>query len=640
MAAVERKAPKLGQIWVGANFWSRAGGPLMWRSFDETLVREELRVLRRHGLTVTRSFCYWPDFMPAPDTLDEAFLQRYSRFLDLTLAESMLTIPTFIVGHMSGENWDVPWRFGRDLYKDGWMLAQQAFFINELAGRFKDHPAVCAWLISNEMPIYGGASSAEYVRSWARLMVQAVRAAGAKQPVSLGDGAWGIELTGVDNGFRLRDLVHIVDFIGPHAYPMSDDPVRQHLTAAFNCELSHFGLPVVLEEFGLSSDHAADAAAADYYRQVLHSSLLAGATGWLAWNNTDFDLAGQDPYRHHPFELHFGVTRADGSPKPALLELERFARLLEQLDFPACTRVPAEAALLIPSYFDTEYPFTTASQRPLIREILFQAYIAAREAGLPPVLVRELDGIPAAPLILVPSTQALTAPCWTELEARAAAGSTVYVSYFSGSADLRRGPWHPDLNRFFGVEHHLRYGLLDAVPEDTVTWSFEADFADLRPPARLSFATAGSVNGRAFLPVTPREARVLARDQQGRPALLVREVGLGRIVLSTYPTEYFASARPMANPEDTWRLYRALGMVAGVTQPASSGRPDVLVDALGHPRQGRYVWFLSESPGAVRLAPSLASGWRLSSLDGEQVHAVELPAYGVAVYRLEANTEP
>ncbi len=44
-------------------------------------------------------------------------------------------------------------------------------------------------------------------------------------------------------------------------------------------------------------------AAVRYYGQVLHNSLLAGACGWMAWNNTDFALTGQAPYRHHAFTL-------------------------------------------------------------------------------------------------------------------------------------------------------------------------------------------------------------------------------------------------------------------------------------------------------------------------------------------------
>jgi endo-1,4-beta-mannosidase len=84
----------------------------MWRSFDAGVVRKELLVLREHGLNVTRSFFYLPDFMPASDIIDEAFVERYGRFLDLCGEVGISTVPTFIVGHMSGENWDVPWRAG------------------------------------------------------------------------------------------------------------------------------------------------------------------------------------------------------------------------------------------------------------------------------------------------------------------------------------------------------------------------------------------------------------------------------------------------------------------------------------------------------------------------------------------------
>jgi hypothetical protein len=35
--------------WLGANFWSRTGGPLMWRSYDPAIVRDAL-ALRRAGI--------------------------------------------------------------------------------------------------------------------------------------------------------------------------------------------------------------------------------------------------------------------------------------------------------------------------------------------------------------------------------------------------------------------------------------------------------------------------------------------------------------------------------------------------------------------------------------------------------------
>jgi hypothetical protein len=152
---------------------------------------------------------------------------------------------------------------------------------------------------------------------------------------------------------------------------------------------------------------------------------------------------------------------------------------------------------------------------------------------------------------------------------------------------------------------------------------------------------AGNAHGRAYLPVIPRDAQVVARDAHGRPALLVREVGSGRIVLSTYPTEYFASAQPRANPEDTHRLYAALAVLAGIERAVVSTRPDVLVDSLVHRDGSRYVWFLSQAAEPVKLRPGLPAGQGLADLEtGAPVDEVNLSGYGVAVYRLAAMAKP
>jgi endo-1,4-beta-mannosidase len=642
---IERPSPRLlapdgaALTWLGVNFWSRAGGPRMWSRFDPDTVREELLVLARHGLNVTRSFFFLPDFMPTPYVIDEECVERFARFLDLSREAGVGTIPTFVVGHMSGENWDVAWRDGRDLYADGFMLARQAFFVRTIAERFGGHPAVVGWLLSNEMPLYGGATRAEYGRSWAELLVQAIRAGGARQPASTGDGAWGVEVTGFDNGFRLRDLAPTLDFVGPHVYPMSDDATRQHLAAAFNCELCQVGRPVVLEEFGCTTDFTSPEHAGDYYRQVLHTSLLGGAVGWIAWNNTDFDLPDQDPYRHHPFELHFGVTTEKGVPKPPLLELQRFGRILDTVDLPRCRRAPTDTAILLSSYLDAGYPFFQEEDRRAVRDCAFQAYIAAREAGLNPALVREVDGLPDARLLIVPSAKALTAPTWHALEAHARAGATVLVSFFSGASAAQRGPWCPNLDGLFGVEHRLRYGLLERVDEDVVTWQVRRPLGDLGPGAELPFRAAGTVHGRAMLPVVVPErgeAEVVATDAHGRPALLVRRVGAGALALATYPVEYFAASLPNANPESTWRLYRALAEHAGVEPPVRSDRPEVLVDSLVREDGERFVWVVS---GAGRSLPAelrVAGGARLEDVEsGERIDSrVDLPAYGVRVLRV------
>ncbi|HSK95210.1 MAG TPA: hypothetical protein VK891_01210 [Euzebyales bacterium] len=626
------------QVWLGVNFWSRVGGPRMWTRFDEEVVRKELNVLAQHGLNVTRSFFYLPDFMPAPDTIDEACCERYARFLDLSADAGLGTIPTFVVGHMSGENWDVPWRGGADLYADGWMLAQQCWFAEQMAVRFGGHPAVVGWLASNEMPLYGGVTTPEYGRSWGRMLRQAVRAGGAPQPFSLGDGAWGIENTGVDNGFRLRDLRDVVDFFGPHVYPLESDLTRQMLTAPFVCELSHLGRPVVLEEFGVSSAFTSDAHGATYYRQVLHGSLLAGATGWLGWNNTDFDRYDQDPYRHHAFELTFGLTRADGTPKPALEELAAFSSVLDTIDVTRCHRPDNGTALLVSSYFETEHPMVEAADREQLRAILVQAYSACRGADLGVSLAREVDAIPDDRLILVPSTKQLLAPSWLLLEERARAGATVYVSYFGGGVGVHRGLWHPDIDAFFGVEHQLRYGMIEPVDDAVVEWTMQADLGNLRAGDTLAFRAAGSAHGRSYLPLQPVDARVLAVDAHGRPALVERAVGAGHIVLSAFPVEYMAACSDRVNPEATADLYRALAQRAGTLPPVRVDRSDVHVDRLVRDDGAVFVWFLSHADEPLTVSPVLPEGARLTGLSSDDaLDTVALRAHGVQVCRLHGT---
>ncbi len=629
--------------WLGANFWSRSGGPLMWSRYDATVVREELTTLRDHGLTMTRSFLYWPDVMPAPHQLDEGQLVHFGEFLDLHAELGLTTIPTFLVGHMSGENWDPPWRQGADLYSDTWMVAEQAWYIRNVVERWSEHPAVAGWLISNEMPIYGMEASQKAVTAWAELMIQAVRAGGGNQPVSIGDGAWGIEVTGHDNGFSVRELGALVDFVGPHVYWMETDVCRQHLKSAFICELAAVGgRPVVLEEFGVSSDFASAVNSGHYYRQQLHLSLLGGATGWIAWNNTDYDpLVAQDPYRHHPFELHFGITTADGTPKAPLIELQEFGRILEAIDLSGCERIPAQTALVLSSYLESGYPLADEQDRTLVFGALQQAHIAAREADLALGFVREIDGIVSGyKLYLVPSTKQLTGPSWLRLGELAEAGATVYVSYCAGESDFQRGPWWTATEELFGVRHQLVYGLVDPIEDDVAQLRFEVDFGSIKAGETLSFRVGGGPNARAFLPVEVTDGQVVARDGHGRPAIVLRPRGTGAMVLSTYPLEHLAASCGRVNPEQTWRLYSALAERAGVCSAVTVDSPEVLVDGLVHQDGRRFVWLVSEHDGALVVHPRVMAGAQLIPLGGgDPIKQVELAPYGVTVLQLTTEEE-
>lgn len=640
---VESGAPNL---WFGVNFWSRGGGPRMWAEYDPDLVRAELREMRDLGIPLTRSFLYWPDFMPTSIAVDPTAADRYDDFLAAHAALGMRTIPTFIVGHMSGQNWDPVWRRGRDLFADPWFVERQEWFVSAIVERYSQHPAIAGWLLTNEIPIYAdgvtrgaGTIDAAKVRIWAGRLISAARAAGATQPISVGDGAWGLEMSGADNGFRVRDLAPLVDFHGPHVYRMERDGVRQMLSAAFACEMLDIGnRPVILEEFGVSSDQVGDEAAAHYYRQSLHNSLLAGATGWIAWNNTDYDaLENREPYSHHPHEMHFGITDCTGAAKPQAKEFAAFIELAGKLDLADYRRPSVDAAVIVPAFLESRFPFTQPLDATTVIEVTRQAYVASREADLPIALVREVDGIPdGAKLYLLPSAKQLTAPSWKRLDALVEAGATVYASYFAGSHDVHRGTWWPSLDARFGVAKKIRYGLIEPIPGDLLDLTFLRDFGDIAAGTVLAFPLAGNRNARSYLPCDAAGADVLAVDGAGHPALLLQRRGKGSYVLGCFPVEYMAAAGSDINPEPTWRLYSALAEYAGAIRPVQVDDPRVGCATMEAEDGRTLAWFVNFSPDELRVRPLTPRHRCVEALRDLPVSDLRIPPYGVEVVRLES----
>lgn len=566
---------------TGVNYWARGSGPLMWRQWAPGQVAEELAQMRALGMNVCRSFLYTPDFMPGPYTLDGAMLGRLDEFMALCRQAGMLTIPSFFVGHMSGENWDVPWRQGRDFYTDPWMLERERWYVSQVAGRYAGEPAVAGWLLSNEIPLYAGSTGPAAAVQWAQTLCDAIRAVDPGHPIGIGDGAW--QAGGVDNGFDLEALAGVVDFFGPHVYPAETDSLRHSYLPTFYLLATELGKPTLMEEFGCSTAHASLEHQADYFRTTYHSAFVNGGGGTLGWCYTDFDLPYQRPYSHHPFELLFGVTTADGRPKPAGEEIRRFGRLIEQVDLSQVELPRAEAQLVLPSYYRERYPFT-AVDRGAMQRTLVEGLTLAKQAHLPvgcwwePVIrtgvAEDINDprpvqLPECRLLLLPHTQAVTAPTAEALVEFAARGGTVYWSY-------QHPPWVHNFERLTGARHELRYGLAEA-PGDRLRLQFAEQFGDIEAGETLEMPTGGGLPAAGWCPVEVGSARVVAVDGQNRPALLVHELGAGRVVFCAYPLEHYAVAVPEAHGADgrsegrdrylPVALYQALGRLAGIETP-------------------------------------------------------------------------
>ena len=547
---------------VGANFWPKRSGPWMYRDeWNREAIGHDLGELAALGANAVRIFCFWPDFAPTEEAISEDALQRLETLVALGAQRGMWSLPTLFVGHMSGENWDPPWRRGRDWYTDGALLERQEYFIAEVVGRFRGDPRVAAWIVSNEWPAYAGATDDATGISWAARMCAAVRKADPGRPVSLGDGAWDV-LYGQHNGLPALALRDVVDFFGPHFYPKETDALRHSLTGAFAVAmLEPLGKPILVEEFGCSSDQADDEYAADYYRTTLWTSFASGDCGALAWNSHDFTLAHRRPYSHHPFELHFGLIRTDGTVKPQAHELARFARVTRTFDLTEWEPADPHAAIARTAYFLQSFPFDWGWSKADLRDLYLQTFALCAKGKLDAGFVDLCplpDGVESRPvalpkafkLLLVPCMQQVTTQNAAQLEACAQAGGAVYISY-GGE------PWHGDLATFIGAQPRIRYGLVEPAQADTVALTFVQRFGGIEAGQTLRVAVCGQRRRGAHLVCRPATASVLAVDEAGAPALLRRRAGAGVVLFSTYPLEYYAMSDQECD-DDLWRLYGAL----------------------------------------------------------------------------------
>ena len=630
---------------VGVNYWARHAGPLMWRHWEPDLVRADLQQMRQLGLNVCRFFLYTPDFAPVPEHVDPVMLERLAQFMALCSEAGIYAIPTLFVGHMSGENWDVPWRHGRNWYTDPSMLRYEAFYVQSVARRISDSPALAGWLLSNEIPLYAGDTDAASGTLWAERMVSALREIDPHHPIGLGDGAWPV--LGNNNGFPLEPLAKIVDFFGPHIYAAATDSLRHSYLPTWSivAAASH-GLPAILEEFGCSNAHASLEHQADYFRTTYHSTFAAGGAGALGWCYSDFDLPGQRPYAHHAFELRFGIADAQGEPKPAAHEITRLARLVEQIDL-AAYHLPQPAAFLLePSSMRHSYPFYQWLSPSSISQMLHEAFTLSRQANLdvgvwhePALACDRPDGIegstgvplPAgARLLIAPHMAHLNAPTWEALADYARRGGTVYLSYAHG--------WSiHNFEALTGCRHHLRYGLAE-IPSSPLEITFQRPLASLPAGTCFRYQVPQAQPRSGYCPIEPVQADVIAVGPGGRPAIVEHRLGAGRVILSAFPLEYYIAQTFEGHLHDaTWRLYRALRDLAGLTPSVDGDNPFVEVRAFSSPGE-LLVWAINHSWEAQRV--ELSTPYALRAVHNletgdEAALAFELPKKQVRVLRLQ-----
>ena len=596
---------------LGVNYWPRRH-PIwkMWKEFNESEIEEEAKQMASIGINAIRCFIFCEDFSKGPDRIDEKTIERLKKFIRIMYKHGIYTLPSLFVGHMSGEDWEIPWRLGRDFYRDSEVLRLESWFIQEIISRVKDEEGVLAWILSNELPLYAGRVDPDTAEIYVRQMSNVVKSVDSKRFFTTGDGhLW----PGFFPPERIKDYV---DYFGPHVYMQDIDIIRQTYSYGFAVKYcSSLGKPTVLEEFGCSTAYVSEENQACLFSLALFGTLINGGTGALGWCFSDFPTEDIRPYVHHHYELNFGITRTDGSEKPVTSVIKRFRKIVDKIDWSQYSFAREQAAIVVPSCLYTDYPYTHVDRDELYK-LLLESFVLAKMAHIPVTFVREtepLDEFKGYKLLLCPSLPMLLATTWSKLKEYVKSGGTLYLSYRWNSTRLD--------SEFLGFLHDVKFGVPDLIEEGVIK-------IKLKSGKEINVPVGGNVMVRSRCPIKEViSAEVMAKDDKGI-VLLQNKYGRGRVMFLTIPVEYFAiNVVKFHEKSELHKLYLFLRDVSGVDVNIDVDFPEVEVGVL-EGDEGLIVILLnhaySEVPvnvdvrGKVREVIDMESDERLSYEETEK----------------------
>jgi endo-1,4-beta-mannosidase len=297
-------------------------------------------------------------------------IARLVECLEIAKNSGLSLMPTLFTGHMSGVNWIPPWALGegvgdarfrvvsnrsfaapglRNWYTDDAVLRAQTALASTVARALAGHDALWAWDLGNENSNCVVPPSRAEGRNWLLRVSDAIRNADPDALVTVG-----LHMEDLEQDRRLwpAEAAEACDFLQMHGYPgyaaWARGPTDEALLP-FLARVTRWlggGMDVLFAEFGVPTYRRGDPEgervrrtsqaelveeeeAASYVERALAALLESGSTGALLWCHADYvpGIWENPPLDKAVHERSFGLWRADGSPKPALDAVEKFAKL-------------------------------------------------------------------------------------------------------------------------------------------------------------------------------------------------------------------------------------------------------------------------------------------------------------------------
>ena len=610
---------------VGAH-WVPAKAAMQWPvRWDPKDIEADFAKMHELGYNLVRLDMLWAWFEPRPGDYNPDAFRQLDFLISLAHRYQIYLHPSLFIGGEVGEAyWDVSWRHGRHPHADPEMLRLETNHAAEFGRRYANETAIIAWDLTDEPPLWivQGQTTDAMAINWTRLIAGAIRRSDTLHPIVVGTS--GEEIG--HGPFRPDDIAAEVDFFSVHPFTIYSpelfpDPMlseRGTYGAAFEIALSSSaGRPTMIHEMGGSSAQYAPERIAAYDRAMMYSGLGAGAIGVDLWCYTDAapEQFHKAPYLRTPQETRWGMTTWDRQDRPLATEFRKFSRVTGHLDLTGIAPAAADVAIVIPdewakphgdfsrfgltgpevipyvSTFDADavprqpQPNPSADTQWLMGSAL-SSFILARRSGLKVDFPREYTDWQTRPMLFLPSPLTSTGSVLVHVHTDFYEKARKYVEsggflYASVAADAAI----PDMEALFGVR------LVDTVTASEVTLKVVVPFGDLKPGDTFHYSLPGGGSKYWGSMLEVKGGRVIAVDQDGRPALVANTLGRGKTLVCAYPLEAYLAGTPSAfeKPEDTYRIYRAFRDWAGVKPLLRTNQPSVEVSALKGDHRGYAI---------------------------------------------------
>ncbi|MBE6702529.1 MAG: hypothetical protein E7585_03845 [Ruminococcaceae bacterium] len=616
-----KKLWKEGTLLTGINYWASDNAVRMWEDFHPEVIDEDFRKLASVGVTMLRVFPLWPVFQPLtaaysnngiheiqwnekplPDTpagragVSEQACERFQIFCDLAQKHSLKLMVGLITGHMSFRYFaPAPFQH-RNPVTDPTLIKWELRFVKYFVGRFKDHPAIAAWDLGNELDGFesrpeSATPDAGYL--WMTAIANAARLADPVHPIISGFGG-GDKIEGL---FPCEEIGEALDLNTVHPYHVfrpKDGPIhtmRPILDGICRCQVSNglSGIPTFIQEVGsIGYLLCSERTEADFYRALLYAAWSHGCGGVMWWCAFDQGMQDYAPYDWNNIGSDYGFFRADGSEKPVARENVAFRQFISSLPFESLPPHINDGVCIIPR----------SSKKGEIRNMLNATFCLAKQANLDLTFVHFDQSVPQSHLYLIPSVDhnhGISRHCLMDILQRVKAGATLYISV--GKANFRM------IKELTGAAFSYReQGGAETVRLGDTALPLTADFR---------YGTEHTDG-----------AEVLARGEDGRAVYLRHAYGKGYVYFSTVPVEKALAERKTAfraqEPE-----YAAWYRVFAERLPSQKvlDTDSAVIRATEHvaDEHTRYAVLINYAEKPQSATVTLQAGWRVAKIYGGEL---------------------